>query len=93
MARPLREIRRNRYVLEHKKSDVFCWIFYSFLNQALCHPGISSYLRQLLKSIRAQLEIGKVEKVAFVVVDKEQRPIERFVFEMEVKQSIPVTEK
>lgn len=50
--------------------------------QMSCHPELNQYIQDVLHSIKPCLEKGEVERICVAVIDKEFRPLERFVFEI-----------
>lgn len=50
--------------------------------QMCIHPEVTSYIANVVDSVRVMLESKDVEKVAMVILDQSQNPLERFVFEI-----------
>ncbi|XP_006145382.1 mitotic spindle assembly checkpoint protein MAD2B isoform X1 [Tupaia chinensis] len=47
-----------------------------------CHPELNQYIQDTLHCVKPLLEKNDVEKVVVVILDKEHRPVEKFVFEI-----------
>ncbi|KAF6721599.1 Mitotic spindle assembly checkpoint protein MAD2B [Oryzias melastigma] len=47
-----------------------------------CHPDLNQYIQDTLLCIKPLIEKNDAEKVVVVIVDKDHRPVERFVFEI-----------
>nr|KAF6444395.1 mitotic arrest deficient 2 like 2 [Molossus molossus] len=50
--------------------------------QMSCHPELNQYIQDTLHCVKPLLEKNDVEKVVVVILDKEHRPVEKFVFEI-----------
>uniref|UniRef100_A0A8C2QNV6 MAD2 mitotic arrest deficient-like 2 n=1 Tax=Cricetulus griseus TaxID=10029 RepID=A0A8C2QNV6_CRIGR len=50
--------------------------------QMSCHPELNQYIQDTLHCVKPLLEKNDVEKVMVVILDKEHRPVEKFVFEI-----------
>ena len=64
-----------------------------FFLQISSHPGVKHYINKLINTIKSQIEKDKVEIIAFVVMDQQLRPLEKFVFELEMKSGGLVSER
>ncbi len=53
---------------------------------------MNEYIKNVVKSVKKVVENGKLERVAFVVLNQENVPLERFVFEIEVQKKNNVEE-
>ncbi|KAG0208497.1 MAD2 mitotic arrest deficient-like 2 [Mortierella sp. NVP41] len=51
------------------------------------HPGLKSYIQQIVQAIRAELIKDSIHRICLVTLDGSTRPIDRFVFEMSTLQS------
>ncbi|TFK77318.1 DNA-binding protein [Pluteus cervinus] len=47
------------------------------------HPGLNEYISGAVKAVGEELTLGNVDKVVVVIKDKEQVPLERFIFAVE----------
>ena len=55
----------------------------SVLKFQMCiHPEVTSYIANVVDSVKVMLESKDVEMVAMVILDQSQNPLERFVFEI-----------
>uniref|UniRef100_A0A3B5K6J6 Mitotic spindle assembly checkpoint protein MAD2B n=1 Tax=Takifugu rubripes TaxID=31033 RepID=A0A3B5K6J6_TAKRU len=50
--------------------------------QMSCHPELNQYIQDTLHCMKPLIEKNDAEKVVVVIMDKEHRPVERFVFEI-----------
>uniref|UniRef100_A0A8C7Y7E9 Mitotic spindle assembly checkpoint protein MAD2B n=1 Tax=Oryzias sinensis TaxID=183150 RepID=A0A8C7Y7E9_9TELE len=50
--------------------------------QMSCHPDLNQYIQDTLLCIKPLIEKNDAEKVVVVIMDKDHRPVERFVFEI-----------
>ncbi|XP_078471368.1 mitotic spindle assembly checkpoint protein MAD2B isoform X3 [Lampetra planeri] len=50
--------------------------------QMSCHPEVNKYIEDTLHCIRPLLEQNAVEQFVVAIVNKENKPVERFVFEI-----------
>ena len=46
------------------------------------HPEVTSYIANVIDSVKVMLESKDVEMVTMVILDQSQNPLERFVFEI-----------
>ncbi|CAE1308572.1 MAD2L2 [Acanthosepion pharaonis] len=46
------------------------------------HPDVIQYIAQILESIKLLLDTREVDRVSLVILDHQQNPVERFVFEI-----------
>ncbi|KAF8961207.1 MAD2 mitotic arrest deficient-like 2, partial [Entomortierella lignicola] len=46
------------------------------------HPGLISYIQQIVRSIRSELQKDSIHKICFVTLDPAGKALDRFVFEM-----------
>ncbi|GBE77692.1 DNA-binding protein [Sparassis latifolia] len=44
------------------------------------HPALNEYISGAVKAVAEELTLGNVDKVIMVIKDKEDRPLERFIF-------------
>ncbi|KAF8937069.1 MAD2 mitotic arrest deficient-like 2 [Haplosporangium gracile] len=51
------------------------------------HPGLKTYIQQIVYSLRAELLKDTIHRICVVTLDSSTRPIDRFVFEMSVLKS------
>ncbi|KAI9030692.1 DNA-binding protein [Phycomyces nitens] len=49
----------------------------------MTHPGVNRYVADFVSSIQPLLTMGSCRSVSLVVLSAQQRPLERFVFEVE----------
>ncbi|KAK0208808.1 DNA-binding protein [Desarmillaria ectypa] len=47
------------------------------------HPALNEYISGAVKAVSDELSRGNVDKVVVVIKDKEQQPLERFIFAVE----------
>ena len=47
-----------------------------------CHPDLNCYIKDVLVGIRLLISTGNVERVTLQIVTKENKPVERYVFEL-----------
>ncbi|XP_070561215.1 mitotic spindle assembly checkpoint protein MAD2B-like [Ptychodera flava] len=50
--------------------------------QMSCHPEVNQYILNVLQSIKPLVEKDEIQQVALAILDKDQKPVERFVFEI-----------
>ncbi|KAK6175285.1 hypothetical protein SNE40_013779 [Patella caerulea] len=55
---------------------------YSVPVQMCLHPDVTSYICNIVESIKVLLEEGEIEKIVVVILTRHHKPIERFVFEI-----------
>ena len=53
-----------------------------FFEQMSCHPEVNEYIQQALQSVRPLMEQMQLDQVALVILNANNKPVERFVFEM-----------
>ena len=47
-----------------------------------CHPDLNSYIKDVLIGVRLLISTDNVERVTLQIVTKENKPVERYVFEL-----------
>ncbi|KAG6832566.1 hypothetical protein H0H92_000195 [Tricholoma furcatifolium] len=47
------------------------------------HPALNDYISGAVKAIAEELVLGNVDKIVIVIKDKDQAPLERFIFSVE----------
>ncbi len=52
------------------------------------HPGLNEYIRETIHSLAPWIEGGKLEKLAVLFIDANDRPVERLVFQVKVLKEI-----
>ena len=48
------------------------------------HPGLNEYIRETVYSLKPWIEGGELEKLAVVFLDRDDKPLERLVFQVKV---------
>ena len=48
------------------------------------HPGLNEYIRETVYSLKPWIEGGELERLAMVFLDREDKPLERLVFQVRV---------
>ncbi|XP_045155213.1 mitotic spindle assembly checkpoint protein MAD2B isoform X1 [Echinops telfairi] len=61
--------------------------------QMSCHPELNRYIQDTLHCVKPLLEKNDVEKVVVVILDKEHRPVEKFVFEITQPPLLSIRER
>ncbi|KAF9903838.1 MAD2 mitotic arrest deficient-like 2 [Lobosporangium transversale] len=51
------------------------------------HPGLTSYIQQIIRSIKAELQKGTIHRICIVTLDSTGQALDRFVFEMSMLQA------
>ena len=46
------------------------------------HPELSKYVVDLISSLKDVISSGEARQIALVILNKDQHPLERFVFEL-----------
>ena len=47
-----------------------------------CHPDLNCYIKDVLLGIRSLISVGNVERVTLQIVTSDDKPLERYVFEL-----------
>ncbi|XP_077998684.1 mitotic spindle assembly checkpoint protein MAD2B-like [Glandiceps talaboti] len=50
--------------------------------QMSCHPEVNQYILDVLQSVKPLIEKDDLLQIVLAIVDKEHKPVERFVFEI-----------
>ena len=51
-----------------------------------CHPDLNNYLKDVMTGISSLISLGQVERVTLQIVSNDERPLERYIFELSIFQ-------
>ena len=52
------------------------------------HPGLTEYIRETVYSLKDWIQEGKLEKLAIVFFNPQDKPVERLVFQVKVSKEM-----
>ena len=50
------------------------------------HPGLNEYIRETVYSLKPWVEEGKLEKLAIIFIDGNDKPCQKLVFQVKVRR-------